>query len=331
VALQVNAASLISANGKYRWGITLRSTGRCAIEPRSAGDLHVRPHKCAIAPAPFVSTTAASPRLRHIWECELTRPSRIYKYEPMSIQALTNLKSESIYFNSPLNFNDPFDCNMALEVSVPYMDEIPFIKAFLLEETKGTDGAAKIEEMSENEIAAMGMVMARNYMNDRKAWAFNSYGICCFSETNDNLLMWSHYASSGKGFCLEFDSSREPFDKVRRVKYTNNPSKLNFRKLFSVDKLYLLDALFCAKSTHWKYEKEWRIFQEHSSRAEKYPTSSLTGIYFGPEIDDVHAEIVRQILQGQNSHIKIYKGARSREAYKVVFSEVSLGSCGVEA
>lgn len=240
----------------------------------------------------------------------------------MSIQALANLKSEFIYFNSPRNFNDPFDCDMALDVSVPYVDEIPFIKNFLLEETKGNDGAVEIEGMSEGEIAAMGMVMARNYMDDRKAWAFNSYGICCFSETNDNLLMWSHYASSGKGFCLEFDSAREPFDKIQRVKYTNNPSKLNFRKLFSVDKLYLLYALFCTKSSHWKYEKEWRIFHNNANKAEKYPTSSLTGIYLGPEIDDAHAEIIRLILQGQNSHIRVYKGSRSRDAYKVTFSEV---------
>ncbi len=241
----------------------------------------------------------------------------------MSIQALANLKSEIIYFNSPSNFNDPFDCNMALAVNAPYVDEIPFIRTLLLEETKGTDGEVKIEGMSENEIAAMGMVMANNYMNDRKAWAFNSYGICCFSETNDNLLMWSHYASSGRGFCLEFDSTREPFDSIQRIKYTNTPSKLNFRKLFSVDNLYLLHTLFCTKSSHWKYEKEWRIFNKNSNKAEKYPTSSLTGVYLGPEIDNSHAEIIRLIIQQQNPNVKIYKGARSMDAYKVAFSEIS--------
>ena len=91
-------------------------------------------------------------------ENNLKKPRSVYKYEPMSIQALANLKSETIYFNSPLNFNDPFDCNMGLEVSAPYIDEIPFIRDFLLEETKGTAGEAKIKGMSEGEIAAMGLV-----------------------------------------------------------------------------------------------------------------------------------------------------------------------------
>jgi len=250
-------------------------------------------------------------------------PNKIYKYEPMSIQALANLKSESIYFNSPLNFNDPFDCNMALKICAPYLEEIPFIKEFLLEETQESDGAAKIESMSEGEIAAMGMVLAENYMKDRKSWPFASCGICCFSETNDNLLMWSHYASSGKGFCLEFDSSREPFDRIQPVKYVDAPPELNFKRVFTVDKLYLLDALFCTKSIHWSYEKEWRIFHQDASRAENYPTSSLTGVYFGPEVDDSYAEIICLILQGQHPHIKFYKGARSNESYKVDFKEVS--------
>lgn len=254
----------------------------------------------------------------------MRKPEKIYKYEPMTIQALANLKSNSIYFNSPSNFNDPFDCNMALEVSPPYLDEIPFIKKFLLEETQGTKGESTIEGLSEGEIAAMGMVMAQNYMRDRKAWAFSSYGICCFSETNDNLLMWSHYASSGKGFCLEFDSSREPFDKIRRVKYTSKQLKVNFSRLFSVDQLYLLNALFCTKSNDWKYEKEWRIFNKDARQAESYPASSLTGIYLGPEVEETYAEIVHLIARKQNPRVRIYKGTRSSESYKVVFSEVPL-------
>lgn len=256
----------------------------------------------------------------------LRKPEKIYKYEPMSIQALANLKSESIYFNSPLNFNDPFDCNMALKVTEPYVDEIPTIKKFLLEETKSNNGVSEIEKLSDNEIAAMGMVLAEKYMQDRKTWAFNSWGICCFSETNDNLLMWSHYSSSGQGFCLEFDCSSDPFNKIQPVKYVDKPPELNFEKLFQVDQLYLLNALFCTKSVHWSYEKEWRIFYQEANNLKSYHTASLTGIYFGPEIEDNFAEIICLILQGQHPNIKFYKGTRSKESYKVTFTEVTYAS-----
>ena len=34
----------------------------------------------------------------------------LYKYEAFSTQSLLNLKKQIIYFGSPLNFNDPYDC-----------------------------------------------------------------------------------------------------------------------------------------------------------------------------------------------------------------------------
>ncbi len=42
--------------------------------------------------------------------------------------------------------------------------------------------------------------------------------------------MWSHYADSHKGICLEFDTSFEPFNKSRQVKYGNKIPIINFYK-----------------------------------------------------------------------------------------------------
>lgn len=38
-------------------------------------------------------------------------PKRLYKYQPLTSQTLANLKNQVIYFGSPQNFNDPYDCN----------------------------------------------------------------------------------------------------------------------------------------------------------------------------------------------------------------------------
>lgn len=248
----------------------------------------------------------------------------------MSIQALTNLKSEAIYFNSPSNFNDPFDCNMEIKVDSPYVDEIPNIRKFLREEYeylgKSAEEFADLEGMSEGEIAAMGMVLTGNFIKEKSSEVFNSKGACCFSQANDNLLMWSHYASSGKGFCLEFDSTKEPFNKIQPVKYKNEPPVLDYNRVFSVDMTYWIESLFCTKSTHWKYEKEWRIFHKDMNKVAHYPTESLTGVYLGPEIEDTFAEIICLILQGQHKDIKFYKGYRSNDSYKVHFKEVSYTS-----
>lgn len=33
--------------------------------------------------------------------------------------------------------------------------------------------------------------------------------ISCFSKRYDSILMWSHYASSHEGVCIEFDETRD--------------------------------------------------------------------------------------------------------------------------
>ena len=41
-------------------------------------------------------------------------------------------------------------------------------------------------------------------LNANKEHFSNTRGVCCFSEIKDGLLMWAHYSSGYKGFCLEF-------------------------------------------------------------------------------------------------------------------------------
>ncbi|WP_194089619.1 DUF2971 domain-containing protein [Vibrio hibernica] len=241
----------------------------------------------------------------------------------MSIQALTNLKSQAIYFNSPLNFNDPFDCRMDIKFRVPYIDEVPYILKFLREELKDHPKLTEIESQSTGELAAMGVVLAENMLKERANEVFKSRGVCCFSESNDNLLMWSHYASSAKGFCLEFDTDNEHFGKLLPVEYLDNPPELDYRKIFSIDGLYFLKALFCTKSSNWSYEKEWRALHSEINKVYHYPKESLTGVYFGPEADQDFLEIICLIIQGQNPEAKFYKGTRSKEHYKVTFEEVN--------
>ncbi|NQY21454.1 MAG: DUF2971 domain-containing protein [Campylobacteraceae bacterium] len=249
-------------------------------------------------------------------------PKKIYKYEPMTIQSIINLKAQAIYFNSPLNFNDPFDCNMELKLRVPYIDELPYILKFLRTELKGSDKLKEIENLPDGELSAIGIVLIEDFLKKSTVNTYNTKGVCCFSETNDNLLMWSHYSSSAKGFCLEFDCSHNNFGKILPVKYVKNPPTVDFKRIFSMDRMYFLKTLLCTKSDHWKYEKEWRSFHNEVNKVYHYSLESLTGVYFGPEIDQDFLEIICLILQGQHPAIKFYKGTLSPDLYKVDFKEV---------
>ena len=148
--------------------------------------------------------------------------------------------------------------------------------------------------------------MGYKVIEDRTQNLYRNKGISCFSERKDSQLMWSHYASSGKGFCLEFDTKKEPFQKLLPVKYEDKPPLLDFMKIVSLEKNYLLRKLLCLKSSDWAYEKEWRCFHNETNKSYVYESSALTGVYFGSEIETEFLEIICLILQGQNPNVKFY-------------------------
>ena len=50
-----------------------------------------------------------------------------------------------------------------------------------------------------------------------------SFGVLCLSECPDDILLWSHYADSHRGLCLEFDVAGYSgvFPRLHAVKYAN--------------------------------------------------------------------------------------------------------------
>lgn len=124
--------------------------------------------------------------------------------------------------------------------------------------------------------------------------------VACFSETNADFLMWSHYASGHSGVCLEFEAaevsgnvssfpveSPAPIngeilgwtEELQRVRYRSTLSMLPFIKFFEVfyeygdvDLVNLsksrwhfyakgISQLFLEKLRPWSTEKEWRIVE----------------------------------------------------------------------
>ena len=122
--------------------------------------------------------------------------------------------------------------------------------------------------------------------------------VSCFSEDNKSTLMWSHYADSNTGFCVEYDfnqlSQNDLYkNSVFPVVYTQKPIDVgnllgkDARKIYE----YPLDAaVLCSainKSLVWSYEREWRfvwvwtIAKEDDRYLPITPEVSPTKIYLG--------------------------------------------------
>jgi hypothetical protein len=248
-------------------------------------------------------------------------PAIVFKYESFNIQSLLNLKAQSLYFGSPRGFNDPYDCAITATVSEPSDDQIGAVKNHYINESS-LPSALKLQfqSMTSAELKKTIIKVANKCIYDERENFLNNRGVTCFSECNDDLLMWAHYGGQYKGFCIAFDTSTPTFSKLRRVKYVENVPQIDIVD-FTLNKKHnkLLDDLFCTKSISWKYEKEWRAIHSEAGTLFGYEAEALKAIYFGPDIDRQALEIICLIIKGQNPDVQFFEGRRSEKKFKVEF------------
>jgi len=303
----------------------------------------------------------------------MTKPEKVYKYQSLTQYSLRNLKNNHIYFNSPSNFNDPFDTFQAVkfkDLSKKQMkdsfwesekDRLPFelmekglatyddskaIFLFFLKSMKSFSFILKkklnINITGTGEISWEEAIKKANSQNElQKAicssfyYSFNDIvkvamktikeqgmydaSVSCFCEENNNMLMWSHYGDSHKGFCLEFDTSYDPFTKMFPVTYSKDIPEIDLNSLInnSENNLDTIKANLLHKYIDWEYEKEWRILHQEKTTSFCYKTNALTGVYFGTKIDFSDLEILATIVKGQHSKCKFYVMDKDDGAFKV--------------
>jgi hypothetical protein len=89
-----------------------------------------------------------------------------------------------------------------------------------------------------------------------------NFGLCCFSDTHDNELMWAHYSNNYAGICVGyrpqlFMTSLSPDFHLVRMAYGNDPPVLSVHDL--VDHNGAARKILSHKKATWVYEREWRL------------------------------------------------------------------------
>jgi hypothetical protein len=260
--------------------------------------------------------------MRDVRRLSVTVPPRLYKYESWSLQALENLKRQVIYFGSPRKFNDPYDCALLPNLEELTDLEVEQLRSVYLERPDiPHEARQQFTLLDTSSLKATLMRASRAGFEKTISEFLDNRGVACFSEKNDDLLMWSHYGGSYKGFCLEFDTQTAAFERVRQVTYTVKPPTLSVANVLPKNiPDDIVSTLFCTKSESWAYEKEWRALHKTAGTSYCYESSVLTGVYFGPDIDPQSMDMVCLILRGQNEHVKFWRGERSTSEFKVKFS-----------
>jgi len=222
---------------------------------------------------------------------------KLYQYRPINEYTQKILTHNELFFNSPDNFNDPYDTYFDIE---------------------GINITSKKKDNMLNAVR-------------------EKTRICCFSRRCDNILMWSHYADKHKGLCIEFDTLYDSNDitwkKLKlKVNYKNNElSKLNLG-VDSHEGDKHLREVFAKKSVHWKYEKETRLIkiQGENEKFLKYvytcSSKAITGVIFGAKMaykDKVEYFNLNLIKDKKvHSKFKFYEATISKTKYEVERNEL---------
>lgn len=249
------------------------------------------------------------------------KPKTIFKHYDTSIISLLNLKKHVLYMGSPSKFNDAYDCALGFKFDKFNDAEIENLKNKFIDLEDSNEIKSRIRKQSIEDFRlalAKGSVTAINKLKDS---FLKSNGVCCFTETNSELLMWAHYSDSYQGFCLEFNTHFEPFNKLHQVIYVDNFPKNDLLHHVLNDDYNILPQLYCTKSIKWKHEKEWRVLHSNVGTEYRYKTECLKAIYFGPKIDPDLKEIICLILKGQNPKVELWEGQLSDNEFNINFKQ----------
>lgn len=252
-------------------------------------------------------------------------PEHLYKFQKLNEQTLRNLKNDILYFSVPASFNDPFDCS-ALNLNAMFTDNtvIEIFRRYLHDKNIQADFQINsIKDVPQKDVDQIYQASEKLF-KERQDELLNKRGCTCFSANNTNILLWSHYADGHRGICLKFDTSFEPFTKVKKVDYRLDFPSVNLVKMMFGNSDEVIEEAskpILSKYKCWDYEEEWRIFHLEPNKEYVYPVEALNSVYFGLNVNPADLEIVCLVLQGQSKNIKFYRALKDKSKYSLSFEE----------
>jgi hypothetical protein len=187
---------------------------------------------------------------------------------------------------------------------------------------------------------------------------FNNEKIFCLTKSYDNFLMWSHYAESHRGFCIEFEDytdeeleelkSKKIFPKdapneklaiirnAKPVQYKSTEEIEEFVKnipLKETDFMEYYNSLktieeknnLISKIQHTSFIKhlDWKYEKElriiNIKKNINYPPGKISAIYFGVKMSSVDKRCIGMIVSPTFKECELYQMYRVKGEFKLKY------------
>ncbi len=244
-------------------------------------------------------------------------PRLLYQYQPADCKTIGNLSGHRLYFSKPANFNDAFDCNFCPAVSEPSDEELVRLFHFFRDQQTEKDAFDRkfldLASARPNGFFSEYVINRSFEIFERgQTKALNETGVVCLSavppaswaKDEKSMLMWSHYAEKSTGFCLEFDTSYEPFSAALHINYDRHGYTATCSEMLMSTQDALM-LMLRTKAECWDYEREWRIFGEQAGSLKPYDQRALRAVYLGMKIDPTFKKQIKEIIEAWPNRVEV--------------------------
>jgi hypothetical protein len=236
------------------------------------------------------------------------------------------LRDRQIYFSSPKQLNDPFDCFPHVTLDCSTAEARRKSEEYIAEGVEQRDGV-KVTEKHRRDPGfqrAVSELMAD--ITSERARTDKLYdqiaahtGVYCMSKQGDSILQWSYYAKGHSGFCLEFNippKAAPPFDMVVGMEYVQDRRSVDVFDLISKNNKAYLWPLVRRKLDRWQHEEEVRAFVTRSGLT-RFSPGMLTGVIFGTKTAEPHKEWLQRTLEQGGMRVRYYQLERSYSHFQL--------------
>lgn len=250
---------------------------------------------------------------------------------PFSVSSLKILINGELWFGLPKNLNDPYECEFIIKEydNIPLTDLIEFFYETMPEFLESDSIKTRINKiLSDYSIFHQDVHKYLRYRLEK------FYGLTSFTYDKDNILMWSHYADSHKGFCLAFDknelfeSLRFPWKEFYDVDYKPNLITAELDITESSFEIKNEKNILCRKLDIWKKENELRLITfnfKSSKRNIAFDKKCIKGIIIGENMNSNDELTIQNIIgnDSQLSEIIIQKAVKDlgKKTMKIIKHE----------
>lgn len=253
----------------------------------------------------------------------------VYKYRNWKDKFHKNLLSKNeVFLTQPKKLNDPFDCTIPICYHLLNSDK-KILKCAQLEVNRHRSQLLKNGRDLSEELNKRIYDLKNNMSSIQKLdsefdfISFNKhYGVLSLSKNWNNILMWSHYSDSHKGYCVGFWKNKlssslnglcKPVVYNRKNQYPLidpmlEPSEKNDLKIYH-------------KAFDWKYEAEYRLkkfFEQEASDLDRkvlIQNDCFAEITIGMSAS---SDTERRILSiARKKKIKVYKAIQVPFKFKL--------------